>query len=88
VILACLLNLRHGVSKTGLARTLAGSIAAPPPGKRSAYYGRLADMKIREIEHAIESLIDSGYLRRDVDDEYRRLSVTSLGRAYISGAMK
>lgn len=85
MILACLLSLRHGVSKTGLARTLAGSIAAPPQGKHSAYYGRLADMKIREIEHAIERLIDSGYLCRAEDDEYRRLSVTNLGRVYIGG---
>jgi ATP-dependent DNA helicase RecQ len=84
MILACLLSLPYGAAKTGLARTLAGSIVAPPSGKRSAYYGRLADMKIRQIERAIEGLIDSGYLLRDEEDEYHRLSITPLGRAYCN----
>jgi ATP-dependent DNA helicase RecQ len=85
-ILACLLNLRHGVSKTGLARTLIGSIAAPPSGKRSAYYGRLAEMRASRIERAIEELIDSGYLLRNLEGEYPTLSITHLGQDYIGGA--
>ncbi len=83
MILACLLELPHGAARTGLARTLFGSIAAPPSGKRSPYYGRLADMKIKDIERAIDSLIDVGYLWRDEEDEYHRLSITHLGRTYV-----
>jgi ATP-dependent DNA helicase RecQ len=83
-ILLCLLSLPVGVGKTGLARILTGSIAAPYSGKRSAYYGRLATLSTSRIEKAVQSMIDAGYLQRDDSSEYPVLMVTEQGQAFIS----
>ncbi len=84
-VLLCLLSLPFGAGKTGLARTLTGSIAAPPSGKRSAYYGRLAATSTTRIEKAIQVLIDAGYLQRVEGGEYAVLTVTTQGQAFIEG---
>ncbi len=83
-IISCLVSLQFGAGKTGLARTLTGSIAAPPSGKRSAYYGRLATMSTSRIEKAIQGLLDDGYLQRDESSEYKLLGLTEAGQALIS----
>ncbi len=83
-IISCLVSLQFGAGKTGLARTLTGSIAAPPSGKRSAYYGRLATMSTSRIEKAIQGLLDDGYLQRDESSEYKLLVLTEAGQALIS----
>jgi ATP-dependent DNA helicase RecQ len=85
-ILLCLLSLPVGVGKTGLARTLIGSIAAPLSGKRSAYYGRLATLSASRIEKAAQTMIDAGYLQRDESSEYKVLTVTAQGHALLDGA--
>jgi ATP-dependent DNA helicase RecQ len=85
-ILLCLLSLPAGAGKTGLARTLTGSIAAPPSGKRSAYYGRLATLSTARIEKAVQAMIDAGYLQWDESSEYKVLTVTAQGHALIDGA--
>ncbi len=75
-ILLCLRSVPFGLGKTGLARTLTGSIAAPPSGKRSAYYGRLAAFSTSRIEQAIQGMLDAGYLQRDESGEYQVLVIT------------
>jgi ATP-dependent DNA helicase RecQ len=85
-ILLCLLSLPFGVGKTGLARALTGSIAAPPSAKRSSYYGRLAALSTSRIEKAVQAMIDAGYLQRDESSEYKVLTVTAQGHALIDGA--
>ncbi len=85
-ILLCLLSLPNGVGKTGLARILTGSIAAPFSGKRSAYYGRLAALSASRIEKAAQTMIDAGYLQRDESSEYKVLTVTAQGHALLDGA--
>jgi ATP-dependent DNA helicase RecQ len=84
-IVLCLLSLPFGAGKTGLARTLTGSIAAPPSGKRSAYYGRLAATSTTRIEKAIQALLDTGYLQRTEGGEYAVLTVTTQGQAFVEG---
>ncbi|HLW02255.1 MAG TPA: RecQ family ATP-dependent DNA helicase [Ktedonobacterales bacterium] len=84
-IVLCLLSLPFGAGKTGLARTLTGSIAAPPSGKHSAYYGRLATLSTSRIEKAIQALLDAGYLQRTEGGEYAVLAVTAQGHAFIAG---
>ncbi len=86
MILLCLLSLPNGVGKTGLARILTGSIAAPISGKRSAYYGRLAAYSASRIEKMAQGMIDAGYLERDESSEYKVLVVTAQGHALIDGA--
>jgi ATP-dependent DNA helicase RecQ len=75
-ILLCLRSVPFGLGKTGLARTLTGSIAAPPSGRRSAYYGRLAAFSTSRIEKAIQGMLDAGYLQRDESGEYQVLVIT------------
>jgi ATP-dependent DNA helicase RecQ len=82
-ILACVFHLPFAVTKPGLTRVLVGSIAAPPSGKRSPYYGRLGDMKISHVERAIEELIEAGYLQRDEEDDYPKLVLTVLGHRLV-----
>jgi ATP-dependent DNA helicase RecQ len=85
-ILLCLLSLPFGAGKTGLARILTGSIAAPPSGKRSAYYGRLATLSTSRIEKSVQEMIDAGYLQWDRSDDYSVLAITAQGRALVEGA--
>jgi ATP-dependent DNA helicase RecQ len=85
-ILLCLLSLPVGVGKTGLARILTGSIAAPLSGKRSAYYGRLATLSTSRIEKMAQGMLDAGYLQRDERSEYNVLTVTAQGRALLDDA--
>jgi ATP-dependent DNA helicase RecQ len=86
-ILLCLLSLPVGMTKVGLARTLTGSIAASPSGKRSAYYGRLAALSTSRIEKTVQEMLDTGYLERDESSEYHVLRITARGRALIDGAV-
>ena len=85
-VLLSLLSLPFGAGKIGLARILTGSIAAPPSGKRSAYYGRLAAMSTSRIEKAVQGMIDAGYLQRTEGGEYAVLTVSAQGQALIEGA--
>ena len=85
-VLLCLLSLPFGAGKIGLARILTGSIAAPPSGKRSAYYGRLAAMSTSRIEKAVQGMIEAGYLQRTEGGEYAVLTVSAQGQALIEGA--
>jgi ATP-dependent DNA helicase RecQ len=84
-ILLCLLSMPFGGGKSGLVRTLTGSIAAPPSGKRSAYYGRLASLSTTRLEKAVQTLLDEGYLQREESGEYKMLSVTAQGIALVEG---
>jgi ATP-dependent DNA helicase RecQ len=72
------------LGKSGLMRALRGTPDAPiQPGRTSAF-GTLAGMKKAEVERLIEALIARGYLRRDEDDEYRRLYLTAEGRDAVA----
>ncbi len=82
-ILSCLISLQCSVGKTGLARTLTGSIAAHPACKRSAYYGRLATISASRLEKIIDGLIGAGYLAYARKETYRVLVLTKAGQALI-----
>ena len=74
------------LGKPGLARALRGTPDAPIKEGRTPAFGALADMKKADVERLIDALIERGYLNRDEDDEYRRLTITAEGRnALVSG---
>jgi ATP-dependent DNA helicase RecQ len=74
------------LGKAGLMRALRGTPDAPIKQDRTSAFGALCDYKKSEVERLIEALLEQGYLRRDEDDEYRRLYLTSDGgRAVSSG---
>lgn len=79
LILECVGSLPFGLGRTGLARVLRGSVQAAVKVDRCRNFGALASLPISQVEREIERLIEQGYLARD-ESEYRRLSVTQLGR--------
>ena len=73
------------VGKPGLVRALRGTPDAPVKADRTATFGALAGMKKGEIERMVETLIETGYFRREDDDDYRRLYLTGEGKAAVAG---
>lgn len=74
------------IGKSGLLRALRGTPDAPIKEDRTPAFGALADYKKSEVERLIDALLLQGYLRRDEEDEYRRLYLTGEGgRAITSG---
>ena len=74
------------LGRAGLMRALRGTPDAPIKQDRTTAFGALADYKKSEVERLVDALLEQGYLRRDDDDEYRRLYLTSDGgRAIAAG---
>ena len=74
------------IGKSGLLKALRGTPDAPIKQDRTSAFGALAEYKKSEVERLIEALLEQGYLRRDEEDEYRRLYLTGEGgRAITSG---
>lgn len=69
------------VGKSGLARVLTGSIAAPVKRDRARGFGALAGMSVSRVNELIERLIEAGLLARDEQHEYRLLALTPRGEA-------
>ena len=72
------------LGKTGLLRTLRGTPDAPVQPNRVKDFGALVSLKKSEVDRLIEALIEGGYLRRDEDDEYRRLYLTVEGQNAVA----
>lgn len=68
------------LGRTALMRSLRGTPDAPITQNRSAGFGALAALKKSEVERLVDALVDGGFLRRDEEDEYRRLYLTTLGK--------
>jgi hypothetical protein len=80
ILLQCLQGLPFRPGWTGLSRILIGSLIMPLRPHESEWYGALEGWPRKRVDALIEAAIDAGYLDRD-DSEYRRLSVTAIGRA-------
>ncbi|MDQ4029836.1 MAG: HRDC domain-containing protein, partial [Actinomycetota bacterium] len=63
-ILRAVSELRWPLGVSGLAATLAGSISAPPSGRRSGVFGVLSGASASRVERWIRELVDSGHLER------------------------
>jgi ATP-dependent DNA helicase RecQ len=75
-----LANLPYAMGRTGLARALKGGPNSPVPPERLPEVGALRHLTLTAVEDLIERLVAEGYVERDDRDEYRRLSLTLLGR--------
>jgi ATP-dependent DNA helicase RecQ len=73
-------NLPFGMGRSGLARALKGGATSPVEPERLPEHGALRHLSLSAIEDLIERLIDAGFLERDERDEYRRVSLTLLGK--------
>ncbi len=75
-----LANLPFAMGRSGLARALKGGVNSPVEPERLPEHGALRHLSLTAIEDLIERLIDEGYIERDEQDDYRRLSLTILGK--------
>jgi ATP-dependent DNA helicase RecQ len=71
------------VGKPGLVRALRGAPDAPIKPERTPAFGALANLKKTEIERLVESLVEHDLLRREDEDEYRRLYLSPDGRRAV-----
>ncbi|WP_395091535.1 RecQ family ATP-dependent DNA helicase [Armatimonas sp.] len=67
------------LGKPGLMKALRGTPDAPVKPGRTSAFGALEGWKKADVERLIEALIEQRYLRRDEEDEYRRLYLTESG---------
>lgn len=67
------------LGKAGLMKALRGTPDAPVKPSRTKAFGALEGWKKADVERLIEALIEQSYLRRDEEDEYRRLYLTESG---------
>ncbi|NTU85215.1 MAG: hypothetical protein HGA45_38645, partial [Chloroflexales bacterium] len=75
-----LANLPFAMGRSGLARALKGGANSPVEPERLPEHGALRHLSLTAIEDLVERLIDEGYIERDERDEYRRLSLSLLGK--------
>ena len=60
-------------------KALRGTPDAPVKPSRTGAFGALEGWKKADVERLIEALIEQSYLRRDEEDEWRRLYLTESG---------
>ncbi|NTW04006.1 MAG: hypothetical protein HGA19_22485, partial [Oscillochloris sp.] len=73
-------NLPFPLGRSGLARVLKGSNSSPVEPERCPEFGALRHLAQSAVEDLIERLVADGYIQRDEQDEYRRLSLSLLGK--------
>jgi ATP-dependent DNA helicase RecQ len=78
--LRALKTIPFPVGKTGLSRLMAGSVESRIRADRSPEFGALAALSTGKIEGLIDQLIEEDFLFRDLDHEYKLISLTAKGR--------
>jgi ATP-dependent DNA helicase RecQ len=73
-------NLPFPMGRSGLAKVLKGAAGSSVDQDRCPEYAALRHLSLDAVSDLIEHLIDEGFILRDEQDEYRRLSLSSLGR--------
>jgi ATP-dependent DNA helicase RecQ len=69
------------VGKTGLVRLLVGSAESSIRADRSPSYGVLGDVVKARVDNLIDRLIEDGFLFRDMNHDYKIITLTDRGRA-------
>ncbi len=72
-------TLPFSMGKTGLIKLLAGSIESRVRADRSAAFGALSGLTRGKIDALLDRLIEDGFLHRDLDHEYKLITVTAKG---------
>jgi ATP-dependent DNA helicase RecQ len=67
------------MGKTGIIKILAGSVESRVRADRTATFGRLKDLSRGRIDGMIDSLVNDGFLFRDMDHEYKIITLTDRG---------
>jgi ATP-dependent DNA helicase RecQ len=80
VILRAVTSLPFPMGRAGLVKVLAGAVDSVVKKERCELYGSLAGIPSSALQRAVDQLVEEGLLRRDAEDEFRRLFVTPAGR--------
>jgi ATP-dependent DNA helicase RecQ len=78
-VLRALKTVPFPVGKTGLSRLLAGSVESRIRADRSPEFGALSALSSGKIDELIDGLVEEGFLFRDLDHEYKLISLTAKG---------
>ena len=68
-ILGAVASLRWPLGQNGLAAMLAGSVSAPPSGRRNQSFGALGAARPAAIKRWLNALLESGHLERYESDD-------------------
>jgi ATP-dependent DNA helicase RecQ len=69
------------MGKTGLVFLLMGSMESRLRADRSASFGVLKELPKSKVEQLVDKLVEEGFLFRDLDHEYKLISLTQNGAA-------
>jgi ATP-dependent DNA helicase RecQ len=75
------------MGRTGLVKTATGAADSVVKADRCPCYGVLSGMPPSTLGRHVEQLVADGFLARDEEDEYRRLSLTARGREALEQAL-
>ncbi len=81
IVLETVRTLPFPMGKTGITKILAGSVESRVRSDRTPTFGKLKDLSKGRIDGLIDSLIADGFLNRDMEHEYKIITLTSLGSA-------
>ena len=81
-------NLPFPMGKTGLTRLLVGSVESSVREDRSSAFGALKDISPGKVGNLIDDLIRDGFLFRDMNHEYKVITVTGRGGAADLDALR
>jgi ATP-dependent DNA helicase RecQ len=85
-LLETLQALPFPMGRTGLVKAAAGAADSVVKADRCPRYGILAGVPLSTLGRYVEQLVDGGFVARDEEDEYRRLSLTPKGREALEQA--
>jgi ATP-dependent DNA helicase RecQ len=72
-------TLPFPMGKTGLAKLLTGSVESRVRADRSPSFGTLVGLTRSRVEGLIDRLVADGFLNRDLDHEYKLVTVSERG---------
>lgn len=72
-------TLPFPMGKTGLAKLLTGSVESRVRADRTPAFGLLAGLTRSKVEGLIDRLVAEGYLDRDLDHEFKIITLTERG---------
>ncbi|MFL5759207.1 MAG: RecQ family ATP-dependent DNA helicase [Thermomicrobiales bacterium] len=78
-VLTAMRTLPYPLGKPGLVSLLLGSMESRIRPDRSASFGVLKDVQKSKVEQLVDRLAEEGYLFRDMDHDYKLISLTKQG---------
>ena len=78
-VLEAVKTLPFPMGKTGLTKLLNGSVESSVRDDRSASFGAMKDVSPSKVGNLIDQLVSDGFLLRDLNHEYKLISITGRG---------